>query len=340
MKTVMTFLMTGWLLMVMWQTGHAQDAQQEPERSWRSGAGIGLDAAQLLQINPRVGAGQNRLGFGGAVNAFAKYSRNRLVWDSQGNWQFGVQRLGSGVIGSGAEVKIPFQKAIDKFQLESKLGYKITENGRLFFATNANLISQLTPTFLGTESYPGNFLTDISGLNANPQSAFLSPADLGLSAGIDFRPTDNWSIYYSPLAARVIIVVKDEIAALGVHGNPVTKDATGAVISYKNADVQMGSQFRVAYRNKFAQGKLNYTTALQLYTNYLKDPQNIDLQFWNNEFALQLFKNLQLNMTVNMYYDHDILVQITDYSSPNGVDGLGRRVSVTQQLLLKYAVTF
>jgi Protein of unknown function (DUF3078) len=340
MKTVMTFMMTGLLLMGMWQTGHAQDAQQEPERSWRSGAGIGLDAAQLLQINPRVGAGQNRLGFGGAVNAFAKYSRNRLVWDSQGNWQFGVQRLGSGVIGSGAEVKIPFQKAIDKFQLESKLGYKITENGLLFFATNANLISQLTPTFLGTESYPGNFLTDISGLNASPQSAFLSPADLGLSAGIDFKPTDNWSIYYSPLAARVIIVVKDEIAALGVHGNPVTKDAMGAVISYKNADIQMGSQLRVAYRNKFAQGKLNYTTALQLYTNYLRDPQNIDLQFWNNEFALQLFKNLQLNITLNMYYDHDILVQITDYSFPNGVDGLGRRVSVTQQLLLKYAVTF
>jgi hypothetical protein len=340
MKTVMIFLMTVMLFVGTWQTGHTQDVQQEPESYWNSGAGIGLDAAQLLQINPRVGAGQNRLGFGGAVNAFAKYSRRRLVWDSQGNWQFGVQRLGSGVIGSGAEVKIPFQKGIDKFQLESKLGYKITESGRLFFATNANLISQLTPTYLGTESYPGNFLTDISGLNATPQSAFLSPADLGLSAGIDFKPTDNWSIYYSPLAARVIIVAKDEIAALGVHGNPVTKDATGTIVSYRNADVQMGSQFRVAYRNKFAQGKLNYTTALQLYTNYLKDPQNIDLQFWNNEFALQLFKNFQLNMTINMYYDHDILVQITDYSSPNGVAGLGRRLSVTQQLLMKYAITF
>ena len=340
MKTVMTFLMTGLLFVGTWQTGHTQAVQPEPERNWKTGAGIGLDAAQLLQINPRVGAGQNRLGFGGAINAFAKYGRKRLVWDSQGNWQFGVQRLGSGVIGSGTDVKIPFQKAIDKFQLESKLGYRITENGRLFLATNANLISQLTPTFLGTESYPGNFLTDISGMNATPQSAFLSPADLGLSAGIDFKPTDNWSIYYSPLAARAIIVANNEIATLGVHGNPVTKDATGAIVSFKNADVQMGSQLRIAYRNKFAQGKLNYTTALQLYANYLNEPQNIDLQFWNNEFALQLFKNFQLNMTVNMYYDHDILVQITDYNSPNGVDGLGRRLSVTQQLLLKYAVTF
>ena len=128
MKTVMTFMMTGLLLMGMWQTGHAQDAQQEPERSWRSGAGIGLDAAQLLQINPRVGAGQNRLGFGGAVNAFAKYSRNRLVWDSQGNWQFGVQRLGSGVIGSGAEVltsalghpKLKFEQICEVFLLLRK----------------------------------------------------------------------------------------------------------------------------------------------------------------------------------------------------------------------------
>ena len=340
MRIVTTIIVTGLLLVGNWQAGYAQTTQEETDRNWKTGAGIGLDAAQLLQINPRVGAGQNRLGFGGAVNAFAKYSRKRLVWDSQGNWQFGVQRLGSGVIGSGADVKIPFQKGIDKFQLESKLGYKITESGRLYFATNANLMSQLTPTYLGTESYPGNFLTDISGLNATPQSAFLSPADLGLSAGIDFKPTDNWSIYYSPLASRVIIVAKDEIAALGVHGNPVTKDASGTIVSYKNADVQMGSQFRVAYRNKFAQGKLSYTTALQLYTNYLKDPQNIDLQFWNNEFALQILQNFQLNMTVNMYYDHDILVQITDYNSANGVAGLGRRLSITQQLLLKYAITF
>jgi hypothetical protein len=35
-----------------------------------------------------------------------------------------------------------------------------------------------------------------------------------------------------------------------------------------------------------------------------------------------------------------VLVQITDYSQPNGVRGLGRGVSINQQMLMKYALTF
>jgi hypothetical protein len=35
---------------------------------WDIGMGLGVDGAQLLQLNPRVGSGQNRVGFGGAIN--------------------------------------------------------------------------------------------------------------------------------------------------------------------------------------------------------------------------------------------------------------------------------
>ncbi len=321
---------------------YAQDAPAaaEPEKAWKTGAGIGLDAAQLLQINPRVGAGQNRLGFGGAINTFANYKQGRSAWDNQGVWQFGVQRLGSGVIAQGTDIKIPFQKAIDKIQLDSKFGYQAKEGSKWFYAANANFITQLTPTYLGTAEYPGNFLTDISGTNATPQSTLLSPADLSISAGIDYKPNDNWSFYYSPVAGRFIIVADDAIAALGVHGNPVTKDAGGNVVSFENADIQLGSQLRIAYRNKFIEDRLAFTSTIQLYSNYVREPQNIDLQFWNNEVAMEIFKNFQAALTLNMYYDHDVLVQITDFDAPNGVSGLGRRLSLTQQLLLKYAIVF
>jgi len=43
---------------------------------WDVGLGIGVDGAQLLQLNPRVGSGQNRVGFGGAINFSAKYKKN------------------------------------------------------------------------------------------------------------------------------------------------------------------------------------------------------------------------------------------------------------------------
>ena len=48
----------------------------------------------------------------------------------------------------------------------------------------------------------------------------------------------------------------------------------------------------------------------------------------------------QATMLLNVFYDHDVMVQITDNTAPNGVNGLGRRVSLTQQFLLKYSLVF
>ena len=82
-----------------------------------------------------------------------------------------------------------------------------------------------------------------------------------------------------------------------------------------------------------------YRTVLNLYSNYLRNPQNIDVD-WTNELGLTLFKGLTLSLLVNAYYDDDVLVQITDLDAPNGVRGLGKRVSITQQLLIGYKIDF
>ena len=57
------------------------------------------------------------------------------------------------------------------------------------------------------------------------------------------------------------------------------------------------------------------------------------------EIGFNIFKGLQAAVTLNVFYDHDIKVQITDYNAPNGINGTGRRASVTEQFRLKYNVT-
>ena len=81
------------------------------------------------------------------------------------------------------------------------------------------------------------------------------------------------------------------------------------------------------------------TSNLALYSNYLNRPENLDVD-WNNEVAIQIFKGLQASLTVNVFYDHDVFVQVTDFDAPGGVSGLGRRVNLTQQFLLKYNIVF
>lgn len=334
-------LLTGCLIWATASTLLAQDdpATEEPTKSWESGAGIGLDFAQLLQINPKQGAGQNRVGFGSATNFFANYQKDRTLWENQASWQFGMQRLGSGVVNQGTgDTKIPFQKAIDELRIGSKYGYQIKPDGKLYYATLFSLLSQVTPTYQGNDDYPGNFVRDAfeTGLL---RSKFFSPATVQLSVGLDYKPTEHLSIYYSPLGTKFVIVSDDAIAVQGVHGNPVVRDADGNVVSFDNIDSQLGSTLRAGYSNSFLDDRIAYTSSLLLFSNYLNNPENVDLD-WNNSLSYEIFKNFKANLLLNVFYDDDMRVQITDFAAPGGVNGLGKRVSVTQQLLLTYAVVF
>lgn len=336
---VRSILLSLWGIILSIHFGIAQDttAQKKVPSPWKLGVGIGIDFSQLLQINPRQGAGQNRIGMGGAITAFAKRKKGRAALDNNASWQFGVQHLGSGPLANGGN--IPFQKAIDDMRISSKMGYQASDTSHFFYAADVNLRSQITPTYKGTKQYPGNFLSDISGLNTNPVARILAPATVTISAGLDFKPTDKLSFYYSMFGGKFIIVANDSIAKQALHGNPVTRNAQGVVISYKNIDRQIGSLLKVNYINKFMEDKVRLTSQMILYSNYLRNPQNIDLD-WTNELTFAVVKALRLSLTMNVFYDDDVLVQITDYEAPGGVQGVGKRVSLTQQFLMKYSINF
>lgn len=300
-------------------------AEEAPAEGWDIGAGLGLDLAQLLQINPRIGAGQNRIGLGGALTLNANYTKDRLSWDNLGSWQFGVQKLGAGSLPQGDN--IPFQKTIDELRLNSKLGYKVSQNSKFSYAANFSFLSLLTPAYPGTDQIPGPLLSDVD--NGQVQAKFLSPATVTFSVGIDYKPIEGLSIFYSPLGYKAIYVADDAIAALNVHGNEEGKN------SFHN----LGSLLRTTYNDKYANDKIIFTSNLILYSNYLMEPQNIDID-WTNEFGFAILEGLQLSVLANLFYDHDVKVQITDNDAPGGINGVGRRVSFTQQLLLKYTRQF
>jgi hypothetical protein len=324
----------------------AQDKAKKPKEEipdgWRLGAGIGLDFTQLLQINPKQGAGQNRLGFGGAFNGFANHKMGRQAWDNTFLWQFGLQRLGSGVIVQGSDDRIPFQKTVDEFRFTSKYGYQIKPEGELYYSVNATFVSQLTPTYQFPDRFAGNFITDFLDTGRTPLSKFLAPATATLSIGIDYQPSPALSLFFSPLASKFVIVANDSIASRGIQGNPVSGEPNerGIYPEFQQVDAQFGALAQIQYKQAFlSDDRATFTSNLGLYTNYLRNPQNVDVD-WQNSLAFALTENLQLTFLLNLFYDDDILVQITDNDEPNGIAGLGKRVSITQQLLITYARTF
>lgn len=331
--------------------GVQEATAQEAEDGWIFGAGLGLDLGSLLLINPRAGAGDNRIGIGGATNAFAKYKKDRIAWDNIASLNFAIQKIGSGIlspiVGDG---KVPYQKNIDELRLNSKVGYKTSETSKFFYAADFALLSQLTPT------WSGNFMRDVYD-TGTPVSNLFSPATINLSLGIDYKPQDNLSIYFSPLAMKTILVLDDDIASTPVfngdglivgslHGNPIEGDGLGNVTSFENAFFALGAAARITYTRKLMEERLSWTSNMLLFSNYLDKPQNIDID-WTNELAFSITKGLQFSLTANLFYDHDVFVQQTNFDEVGGVERdvngnpiLRRDISLTIQPLIKYIRVF
>ena len=101
-----------------------QKASKKEGDGWVTGGAIGLDFAQLMMANPRVGSGDNRIAFGGLGNLYANYTKGRHSWSNNLSLQLAVQKLAD----------IDWQKSLDVLRLNSQYGYK-TSNEKWSYAT-------------------------------------------------------------------------------------------------------------------------------------------------------------------------------------------------------------
>ncbi len=284
----------------------------ELENGWKLGGGIGLDFTQLAIINPRVGGGSNRLGFGGLGNFFAHYKKDRFSWENQGSFQLSAQRIGGRTQ--------PFQKNLDVLRLGSRAGYQTNDE-------KWSVAGEVTFESLLFKTYEGNLLkSDTLPVIAK----FGAPLRLSISTGINYKPNAHWSIYAAPATIRLIYVADDSIAARNVHGNEAGK----------NSFFQFGANLNATFQQKFFEDKMSLKSTVDLFSNYLKDPQRIDV-LWQTDLSWTLIKNISLNLHTELFYDYDVRVQYD--VNKNGIyeEGeLARKPSFTEAILLKYNYIF
>ncbi len=322
------------------QAQDAPAAEVIPE-GWRRGAGLGADLGQLLQLNPRVGAGENRIGVGTNFSAFAKLKQGRLNWDNNLSLNLAIQKLGAGVLPPPLRgVKVPFQKSIDELRIASQASYSFSETSKWGYGAEATLITQFSPTY--QDAAGRNLLKNTDGTNGgSPIAKIFSPATFTFSPGITYRPNGKFDALFSPASFKSVFVADEQIRALALY------DYLDSNNDGKRRLVQFGASVRANYADKFlVDDRLIFKSTLGLFSNYLNNPQNVDID-WRNELGYEIVKGLTITLNTILLYDDDIPVQVTDFDavggivkSVNGAPILGRRPSFTEQILLKYAVVF
>ena len=316
----------------------AKDAAAKADTGWTTGASFGLDLSGMGMFNPKVGAGGNRFGIGGLGRVFADYKRGKVFWSNDLNLQLAAQRTQvvntqtvNGV--TSTQYRSDFLKNLDVLRLNSRFGYAII--GSKIFAA----VDMLAQTFV-LPTYPGNTLQPIND-GEKSTARFLNPLTLTVAPGLAYNPSKHLSFFYSPAGVRFINVPDDRIALLTIHGHEAGS----------NYFLGIGSELKVGYNNKFFKDKVSINSRLGLYSNYLKEPTNVDV-LWNNTIDIQIFKGLSLGLLGELFYDHDMKVQIdrngngvfgeTKATNTNleGADELAPAASITGAFLLKYSRIF
>ncbi len=271
---------------------------------WKKGGMFALTFGQSSFTNWAAG-GINNISVNGIANLFANYKKDNLTWDNNLDLGYGIQKLGKGVDKST-------QKTDDKLDFSSKLGIKAAE--KLYYAALMNFRTQFTNGY----NYPDDS-TVISGL--------MAPGYLLFAAGIDYKPNKNLSVFIAPLTSKTTFVSNQTLADAGAYG----------VEPGKNIRNEFGGYLKAVY-TKDIMKNVNLNTKLGLFSNYLHNPQNIDVN-WEVLLGMKINKYLTATLNTQLLYDDDILVPV-DTNGDGINNGTGKRVQFKEILGIGFSVKF
>ncbi len=265
---------------------------------WKRGAKFALTFTQVSFSNWTAG-GENSMGGNSQVNLFANYKKGKRIWDNQLDLAFGVIKL------DGEDAR----KSDDKIDGFSKYGIEISN--KLYFSTNLNLKTQFTSGY----NYPNDSVK---------VSDFLAPAYLQLGFGFDYKPASWFSLSFLPLTGRITIVNDQVLSDLGAYGvDPAKYDTSGNLLEHgKKVRFELGTSVIALFQKELVKN-VELKSKLQLFSNYLKNPENIDVT-WDSMLSLKVNKYISTFLGVIMIYDDDIPI-----INPEGID-IGPRTQLKQ----------
>ena len=239
---------------------------------WKSGGTLIINLNQGSLSNWAAGGEQNTLGINGIFNYAVNYRKGKNTWDNYFNLALGLQ---------DATSYRKFRKTDDLIDITSKYGHQVSK--KWYVAALVNFNSQALEGF----AYTDTVNTKISN--------FLAPGKLLISLGMDYRPNDNLSVFISPITTRWIFKKDPDFYAIDKFGVP----------AFKKTYNEIGAYLTAKYNKALAKWA-TYTGRLDLFSNYKRNPQNVNVYF-TNLLVMKFNKWLGTTISVDMIYDDDII---------------------------------
>lgn len=256
-------------IILMTLTVSAQETT-DADTLWKFSGTTSLSLSQLSLTNWAAG-GENSISGNALINLSANYETDKTSWENK-------LILGFGLIKQGND---PTRKSDDQINLSSKLGLKAYEKW-------------LYTAMLGFNTQFAKGYDNPGEDDRMKISNFMSPGYLNLSLGMDFKPSDAFSLYLSPLASKFTFVLDEDLSASGSYGlDPGQKTRA-----------ELGAYIKMTY-NKEILKNVTLETKIDFFSNYFTNAQYIDVN-WDLLLTFKINDYLSASLLTMLIYDYDI----------------------------------
>lgn len=261
------------LLILLIATTIVGQAQTTTDSGYVDGAWVlkgvtGLNLSQTAVKNWAAG-GENSLAGNAYLNASLMRKKGNWLWQNNLVLEYGLSKTESNGL----------RKINDNINFSTQLGY--STNDKWFYTVMGDFKTQ----FYKGYNYPDK---------TNYISKFFAPAYSNVSLGMEYRPKPKYSIYLSPISAKMTFVSDDYLSDLGAFGvDPGDK--------FK---IEMGAFLKARIEQALMEN-VNLISTADFFTAYDKSFGNIDVH-WDVMISMKINKFLSATLNTTLKYDDDV----------------------------------
>lgn len=298
------------------QTVVKESVKPDEKSKWVQKNKASLDISEVTFVNWNAGGTNSISGLLG-LDSSLNYDQENLYWKNKGRIRYGVNKQ------EGQDLR----KTEDILEFDSNIGYRKDSLTNWFFSGQFNFKSQLTNGY----KYPNR---------EKAISKFMAPGYMFVGAGAEYgKDFDKFSFYFSPLTVKTTFVLDRDLADRGAFGvDPATYDLEGNMIkSGQRVRNEVGILVNHFFETEMFEN-IKISTKLNLYTDYLQDFGNVDVD-WLVNFEFKVNQFVRASLSSHLRYDDDIKIL-----TPTDVKGEyienGAKVQWKQLLGIGVAVNF
>jgi hypothetical protein len=244
---------------------NAQETATDTTKLWTKKGNISLLFNQSAYNKQWLGGGTSNIAGNFGLNYDFNYKKGDVVWDNKFILAYGLTKI------KGDEKTA---KTDDRLELNSLWGKKA--KGDWYYSVFFNFKTQMD-----------------TGLDKNgvKLSHLFSPAYFQFGPGMLWKKSNNLSVNFSPATAKLILV----------HDHFTEFGPSFGVLQGDNSRFEFGASISGYYKFNIMTN-VGIENRINLYSNYLDNPQNVDIDYQMN-VVMKINKYLSANVAVQAIYD-------------------------------------